>query len=426
MKKLFAILLTLALLLSLSACGKETAEDPNAGKYLGSTASAFGLTVDITEVFPGQTWLELKSGGKGTLMLDDESLAVKWSLDGESLTLKVDGFQNVGTLKDGIITIELMDMGMETTFVKRGLELSAPTEASAPKATYHDAAFWDIVRVESDDPNSVISEEEMAFAKDYGTVIYLELKEDGTGILFLEEEMPITWQDGSFTNEENLTWNYRLENDELYLTIDTTTLVFRQGEKILVPEYEPAEMEEAGFMEFMEFGEPYAYTTICSKDETKSTTAEATVTSYDVFDSAEGYDPMEGYEWRVVTMELLFDDENAREYGRQFASNTVDYYNVKLHDDTNELLEETDDYELCRYSILWNGQQMDAYVYISSFWDDGPAGDGDRIAYLQWDFQVPVGYDGCVVGLRDAAIEWTDGTYFTDMDPADFLLFRLN
>ena len=49
-----------------------------------------------------------------------------------------------------------------------------------------------------------------------------------------------------------------------------------------------------------------------------------------------------------------------------------------------------------------------------------------RRFYCQYDFLVPIGYDGCVAGVRDPRVEWVDGTYITDYDPADFLLFRLN
>ena len=39
---------------------------------------------------------------------------------------------------------------------------------------------------------------------------------------------------------------------------------------------------------------------------------------------------------------------------------------------------------------------------------------------------VPVGYDGSVACLRDARTQWPDGAYITDLNPADFLLFRAN
>jgi len=52
MKKLLAILLAFAMLLSLAACGGSTEEDPNAGKYLGTTAKALGMTMKCPKYIP--------------------------------------------------------------------------------------------------------------------------------------------------------------------------------------------------------------------------------------------------------------------------------------------------------------------------------------------------------------------------------------
>lgn len=42
MKRLLAILLSIAMVLSLAACGGSAAEDPNAGKYIGVSAAVGG------------------------------------------------------------------------------------------------------------------------------------------------------------------------------------------------------------------------------------------------------------------------------------------------------------------------------------------------------------------------------------------------
>lgn len=416
MKKLVAILLAIAMLLSLAACGGETAEDPNAGKYLGTTAKAFGMIMDMSEIYPGETWLELKSGGKGNIMLDGDEFPIKWALEGDTFTLTIDGVDSVGTLNEGVIVMDLMDMGVEMTFLKEGME--APVSA----ATYNDAGYWEIVRVDSDDPESVVTEEDMLTVKALGVMMYLELKADGTGVLYIEEEMPVTWQDGSITiTEDALTVPYTVENGEMVLDMLEAVFVLRKGAGTV------SEMEQAGFTSFMNVGEPYAYDTVTSDDSTISTVGEVTVTSYEIFESAEHFPAKEGYEWRVVKMEVRFYDENTGKYGCRVSSQTEDYYNPKLHDDTLELLEETDGYKLYAHTILHNGQQMEAYEYYISYWGDwytGKDGNDEIIRYLEWDFLVPVGYDGCVASLSNPADEWAEGTYITDYDPADFLLFR--
>ena len=102
--------------------------------------------------------------------------------------------------------------------------------------------------------------------------------------------------------------SYTLENGELILDMLEAKLFFRKGEK---PESVVSDMEQAGFTAFMDVGTPYAYATATSDDDTILTTGEATVTSYEIFDSAQGYPAKEGYEWRVVKMEVRFYDENS-------------------------------------------------------------------------------------------------------------------
>lgn len=422
MKKRIAILLTLVMLLSLAACGGGE-PDPNAGKYQGISAKALGMTMDMSEVYPGETWVELKSGGKGTVMLDGDDFPMKWTLDGETITITVEGVDSVGRLADGVITVDLMEMGVEMTFLKEGAQMPAP------EVTYHDAGYWEIVRMESEDPASAISEEDMAFVKSVGVQMYMELNADGTGALIMEDEMPLTWTDGaiSFT-EENMTVSYTLENGEMKLDMIETVIVLRKGEK---PEPVVSEMEQAGFIYFMEEGEPYFFTNRCADNEDLDSVGEATVVSYEVFESADGYDPLEGYEWRKVTIEIRFFDDNAWEYGVDgVLVSSEDYYNTKLLDDTAELVVEEDTYDQYQYTVVCNGQEMDAYYFDNagtwSDWYENEDGNHECVLTITEEFLVPVGYDGCVVSIANSRLEWPDGAYITDLDPDDFLLFRLN
>lgn len=422
MKKIIAILLAIAMLLSLAACGGGE-PDPNAGKYQGISAKALGMTMDMSEVYPGETWVELKSGGKGTVMLDGDEFPMKWTLDGEAITITIDGVDSVGSLADGVLTVDLMEMGVEMTFLKEGAEMPAP------EVTYQDAGYWEIVRMESEDPESAISEEDMAFVKSVGVQMYMELNADGTGALFMEDEMPLTWADGtiSFT-EENMTVSYTLENGEMKLDMIETVLVLRKGEK---PEPVASEMEQAGFTYFMEEGEPYAFINWCADNEELETFGEATVVSYEIFESADGYAPLEGYEWRMATIEIRFSDDNAWEYGIDgIFMSFEDYYNTKLLDDTAEVVEETDTYNQYRYTVIHNGQEMDAYCFDNagtwSDWYENEDGNHECKFTIVEEFLVPVGYDGCVVSLANGRLEWPDGSHITDLDPEEFLLFRLN
>lgn len=73
---------------------------------------------------------------------------------------------------------------------------------------------------------------------------------------------------------------------------------------------------------------------------------------------------------------------------------------------------------------------MDAYhFYNAGTWSDwyvNEDGNHECKYTVVEEFLVPVGYDGCVVSLANSRVEWPDGAYITDLDPDDFLLFRLN
>ena len=426
MKKIIAFLLTLAMLLSLAACGGSAEEDPNAGKYIGISAAVGGFSMPMSDIYPGETWIELKSGGRGDIMLGGDNFPMKWALEGEVFTLTIDGVDSVGTMSNGAIVIDLMDMGCVMTFQKEGTE---PAENEAPAASYNDAGYYDLIRIDGATEEDSVSEEDMALVKSMGMYMYLELLPDGTGTFFMEEEMAVTWVDGTVNfTEDNMSISYTLENGELVLDMLEAKLFFRKGEK---PEPVVSEMEQAGFTEFMEVGVPYAFTNQCYENEDYDTTGEITVVSYEIFESAEGYEALEGYEWRVVTVEARFFDDNAWDYGiSRPGTNSEDYYNVKLHDDTIELVEETDTYYQSRYTIIHNGQEMDAYSFYNygswSGWSTDEAGNHESTYTQTWDFLVPIGYDGCVVGFRSLRVEWPDDAYITDLNPDDFLLFRLN
>ena len=418
MKRLLAILLILAMLLSLTACGGE--EDPNAGKYIGVSAALGGFSMPMSDIYPGETWIELKSGGKGTIMLDGDDFKLKWSLEGEDITVTVEGVDSVGTLKSGNIVIDLMNMGCMMTFEREGGSIA---DKIANMTTYNDAGYWELIRITGADADSTVSEEDMILLKRMGMGMYLNLLEDGTGVLFIEEELPVTWVDGTvnFTGD-NLSINYTLEGDILTLDMSESVLVFRKGFEPL-----PSEMEQAGYTEFMEVGVQYHFTTDANGANPVPTTGEAIVTSYEVFDSAEGYPAKEGYEWRIVTMEATYFDNNARWYGINLTTCSEDYYNTKLHDDS---ITEPDEDGFETSMVVYNGIPMETYERYTggwSGWHDNENGRRQNKLSAKYEYLMPKGYDGRVVGFVNNKNEWVKGSvYITDFDPADSILFRLN
>lgn len=288
------------------------------------------------------------------------------------------------------------------------------------------AGYWEMIRIDSDNPDEAVTEEEVAAAREQGVPMYLELMEDGAGIFCFEEASAIIWNNDSITVLGDDTFDYEVEGNRLMIDMWELVCVFRRAE---IPYSRDSEMEEAGFTEFMEEGETYPYTTICSNDQSKLTTGEATVIAYEIFASADGYPEKEGYEWRVATMEVRFFDENAQTYGPYAFSRYEDYYCVKLHDDTDVEQDESDAYECYTQTRIYCGQEVETCVRISDSWSDWVTdASGNYACYynIEFAFQVPEGYDGAVAVLADGSYELPENSYITDCDPEYFLMFRLN
>ena len=200
---------------------------------MGVKGELDGFSMSMEDLFPGETYLELKSGGKADLVLEGEKATATWKLDGETFQMTVEGEQCTGTLKNGVIVFEYADSGLHLTFQKEGGSISdklTPSETAA--AAFNDAGYWELVRMESDNPDDCVTEEQMQTLKNLGMVMYLNLLPDGTGVMFMDEEMPLTWQDGTVTfTEDSMSISYTLTNDELSMNLFDTLLVFRKGEQ---------------------------------------------------------------------------------------------------------------------------------------------------------------------------------------------------
>ena len=130
MKKILSLALALMMLLSLAACGGKDggkSTDPNLGKYIGTEFSSDGDSwYSLADLYDGESYIELKSGGKGVFCLGGEATDIKWSLESDgALTLKRDGLESNGLLQDGCIMLgDLWGNEVYTLYEKEGTDAS--------------------------------------------------------------------------------------------------------------------------------------------------------------------------------------------------------------------------------------------------------------------------------------------------------------
>ena len=116
----------------LAACG---AVNGCHGLYIctDSPAKLNGVSVD-------EEWIELSRRGRGTLHLMGEDYALKWSLDGEELTLTHSGTEYTGFLSDGVITVSFSDMLY--TYVRDGAETPTGEEPESDRVKLNALQKW--------------------------------------------------------------------------------------------------------------------------------------------------------------------------------------------------------------------------------------------------------------------------------------------
>lgn len=135
MKKWMAMLLALAMLWTMTACGGARYDEALMGLYTCYAVEALGVQMPDEDVLTDTATMELRQGGKGRMHLEGEDGAFTYTLTGAVLSVEVDGEKGSGTLKDGILTLEIL--GMTMYFVQEGMEPpeigAAPAEDSAVK-----------------------------------------------------------------------------------------------------------------------------------------------------------------------------------------------------------------------------------------------------------------------------------------------------
>ena len=145
-------------------------------------------------------------------------------------------------------------------------------------------------------------------------------------------------------------------------------------------------------------------------------TCYAKVSSYRVFKEDDAMPGFDGYEWRVMAIDVTSPANVDSDRQQYFYTNN--YYNIKLHEDSFTV----DGDGVYYFRGEMNGQYIDYNLWYRV---ENQTESGFRLVITA---QVPTGFDGLVVGLINASLgEAANSSYLYQFysDPADFALFRM-
>lgn len=110
MKKITALALALLLALSLCACGGAKEDQSLLGTYtLYAMEYEKGTNVLASEVFDGESYINLKSGGSAEFCLEGDVANVKWKADAGKITVIAADGEMSGSIADGLLTLDTDD-----------------------------------------------------------------------------------------------------------------------------------------------------------------------------------------------------------------------------------------------------------------------------------------------------------------------------
>lgn len=184
-----------------------------------------------------------------------------------------------------------------------------------------------------------------------------------------------------------------------------------------------ASFEEHGIVINAEEGNTYDYVTVCYENTSKTTVGHAAFSDYRIVeeDAELGLEKKDGYEWHIVHISVMFDDSNANYYGVSVGTCQENYYDIEGWDGSSRYDEETD---RSYYMVNYNGTDYECCLIFDDEWSEWS---GNKITYnVNYYVNVPVGYDGVVVGLYNKQHTWEDGMYIYDIADEDSLFFRMN
>ena len=110
------------------------------------------------------------------------------------------------------------------------VDFTVPEAAAQPTPV----GYWELLKIDSVNPDSVVTEEDASLLREVGYTIAFEAYADGTGYVQLGERMDVSWDTNSITYDGE-TVSYRIEGDVLELYDDETSIYFTKTTPSSVP-----------------------------------------------------------------------------------------------------------------------------------------------------------------------------------------------
>jgi hypothetical protein len=236
------------------------------------------------------------------------------------------------------------------------------------------------------------------------------------------EALAHNWVEATCTEPKTCTVGGETEGDALghtwveadYVNPKTCSVCGETEGDALIPSF-----VEHGITNFIEEGQTYDYVAACYSDKTRKTTGHLTISDCRTFVSDDTHEARDGYEWHALHVSILFNDVNAWDYGMTVGHCFENYYDIESWDESFQGDEETRN-----YTVQYEGQDADCLICRENI----KFGDwsGDECTFEEdYYVQIPVGYDGVVLGFRDSGVEWGEDQHIYDVVDENTLFFRI-
>ncbi|MBQ3379425.1 MAG: hypothetical protein IJG50_06125 [Clostridia bacterium] len=208
-----AVLMLAVMLAGCSGGSSGSAQETGyEGNYISVKVSAFGI--DLTGDDAAGFSLQLDAGGKGTMDIEGDANSIKWSLDGDTITITAGSDKMTGTIDGDTIYIDdVGGTGMGIMFAKEGSDAANPAnymsdEEAAYVGVWQSYAVYDAL---GDDASAEVAPD----------TLYMELNADKTAVIYvgdtdLGEQTWSTLGDFGMIDDLNITWE---PNDDGTITV---------------------------------------------------------------------------------------------------------------------------------------------------------------------------------------------------------------